>query len=76
MDRTLNFYYFDLRPILNPNNVTQIHKSLNLSKTFLKKYLFKHAKGKSMAIFNICNAQGQKLKTSESCPYLKLEAKI
>ena len=74
MDGTLNFYCFDLGPILNPNNV--IHKSLNLSKTFLKKCLFKHAKGKSMVIFNICNAQGQKLKTSESCPYLKLEAKI
>ena len=53
----------------NPN-------SLNPCKT-LRKYLFRHAKGKSkvaliMVNFYIVNALGQNLANSESCPILKL----
>ena len=39
--------------------------SLNLCKT-LRKYLFRHAKGKSMVNFYIVNALGQNLANSES----------
>ena len=35
------------------------------------KYLFRHAKGKSMVNFYIANALGQNLVNSESCPILR-----
>ena len=45
--------------------------SLNLCKT-LRKYLFRHAKVKTMVTFYIVNALGQNLANSESCPILRL----
>ena len=45
--------------------------SLNICKT-LRKYLFRHAKGKSMVNFYIFNAIGQNFANSESCPILRL----
>ena len=37
-----------------------------------RKYIFRHAKGKSMVNFYIVNALGQNLANSESCPILRL----
>ena len=45
MNRTLDFANFNWGRILNSNNATQT----------LRKYLFRHAKGKSMVNFYIVN---------------------
>ena len=50
----------------NLDNATQ-----TLCKT-LRKYHFRHAKGKSMVNFYIVNALGQNLANPESCPILRL----
>ena len=57
---------------LNPNNAT-----LNLCKT-LRKYIFRHAKGRSRVNFYIVNTLDQNLADSESFPILRFlqEAKI
>ena len=38
----------------------------------LRKYLFRHVKGKSMVNIDIANTLGQNLANSESCPILRL----
>jgi hypothetical protein len=53
----------------NPYNVTQTHSIFVKLK---KKYIFRHAKGKSMVNFYIVNALGQNLANSESWPILRL----
>ena len=57
-------------PLLYSNNA----KYTNLLKLciILRKYLFRHAKGKSMVNFYIVNALGPNLANSESCPILRL----
>ena len=70
MEGTLDFDCFYLEgEAFNPNNVTQTH---SIFVKILRKYLFRHAKGKSMANFYIINALGQNLANSESCPILRL----
>ena len=49
----------------NPNNATQTH-------SIFVKYIFRHAKDKSMVNFYIVNALDQNLANSESCPILRL----
>ena len=56
----------------NPYNVTH---SLNICKT-LRKYIFGHAKGKSLVNFYIVKALGQNLANSESCPILRLQFQV
>ena len=43
-----------------------------LEEAMLRKYIFRHAKGKSMVNFFIVNVLGQNLANSESCPILRL----
>ena len=49
-----------------------ISHKLTQSLQNLRKYLFRHAKGKSLVNFYIVNALGQNLANSESCPILRL----
>ena len=51
------------------------NNSLNLCKT-LRKYLFRHAKGKSMVNFYIVNALGQNLANSESYSEIVVRGQI
>jgi hypothetical protein len=69
MDGTLDFANYHWGRILNSNNATQTH---SIFVKLLTKYLFRHAKGKSMVNFYIVNALGQNLANSESCPILRL----
>ena len=68
MDGTLDFDCFHFELYTN---------SLNLCKT-LRKYHFRHFKGKSMVNFYISSALCQNFANSESCHILRLvqEAKI
>ena len=70
MDETLDLANANWGRILNSNDTTQTIK-LNLCKT-LRKYLFRHAKGKSMVYFYTVNVLGQILANSESCSILRL----
>ena len=70
MDGTLDFANDNWGRILNSNNA-KYKNSFNLYKP-LRKYLFRHAKGKSMVNFYIVNALGQNLANSESCLILRL----
>ena len=69
MEGTLNFDSLDWEANLNLNNGTETH-SIFVKK--LRKYFFRHAKGKSTVNFYIVNALGQNLANSESCPILRL----
>ena len=57
MDGTLDFANFHWGRAFNSNN-TYYTNSLNLCKT-LRKYLFRHAKGKCMVNFYIVSVLGQ-----------------
>ena len=65
MDGTLDFANFNWGRISNFNNMYNTN-SLHLNKT-LRKFLFRHARGKSMVNLYIVNALGQNLANSESC---------
>ena len=69
MDGTFDFANFNWGSILNSNNATQTH---SIFVKTLRKYLFRHAKGKSMVNFYIVNALGQNLANSESFPIPRL----
>ena len=62
MDGTFDFANANWGRILNSNNAKYTN-SLNLCKT-LRKYLFRHAKGKSMVNFYTVNPLGQNLANS------------
>ena len=53
------------------STLIMLHKLVQPLKA-LRKYLFRHAKGKSMVNFYIVNALGQNLANLESCPILRL----
>ena len=48
-----------------------VQKLIYLCKTF-RKYIFRHAKGKSLANFDNSDALGENWENSESCPILRL----
>ena len=67
MDGTLDFANFNWGSILNSNNARQTH---SIFVETVRKYLFRHARCKSMVSSYIANALGQNLANSESCPIL------
>ena len=46
--------------------------NLQFKNSVLRKYFFRHAKGKSIVNFYIVNVQGQNFANSESCPIVRL----
>ena len=69
MDGTLDLANDHWGRILNSNNATQTQ---SIFVKLLRKYIFSHAKGKSLVNFYIVNALGQNLANAESCSILRL----
>ena len=73
---TNRFHDFDKKSLtkaklLLPKLIHLFAKLTQSCKT-LRKYLFRHSKGKSMVNLDIVNALGQNLANSESCSTLRL----
>ena len=69
MEGTLDFDSLDIGVNFQPWK--WYRNWLNLTKT-LRKYFFRHAKGKSLVNFDISNDLGENWANSESCPILRL----